>query len=524
MNDFDEAKAEPFDLLVIGGGCVGTAVAMFAARAGLRTALCERHDFGSGTTGASTELIHGGLQYLFRLKLRIVRQSNEYARRIHASARHLTRPVPIIVPCYKDGSFSFFALRLIMRMYESYNRRYKHAPPAARLTPEQIVAEIPGIRRDHLLGGVKYYEWWIDSTRLCVANALWAAEHGAQVRNHAEVVDLKPRDGGGFVVTVDDRRTGRRLTRQARIVVNATGPWTDRLCKLAGASDRTRIRPTRGAHIFLPKIADVGLMVPFVDGRFGVVVPRYETSMVGTTDDDYYGDLDQMQTTPDEVGYLLQGVQRVLPGVRREDVIDTKAGVRPTIFQFGKNEDKVSRDHRVEDHPTRPGLISVYGGKLATHTRMAEDVLKYVGAMLGRGRIEVPSDYRLPGAPDEALDDFVARTVPEMVKEFEITASEVAVLARRHGTKLREVLERIGENRALREDVCADDGKTLCEPVLAAEVVQAADCQWALTDGDVARRTGCSVGVRRPPKWPARVTALLAQTSAAGSCQRGATT
>lgn len=515
MASFEHECRETFDLVVIGGGCVGTAVAMFAAQAGARTALVERDDFGSGTTGASTELIHGGLQYLFRLRLAIVRQSNEYARRIYQSASHLCRPVPIIVPCYRGGPVPWRALRVFMALYERYNRRYKQAPPAEKLTASDIVRHLPGIDQRGLIGGVKYYEWWIDAPRLCLSNALWAAEQGATIRNHANVVGIDRSDGGPFRIAVDDRRSGRRVELKSRALVNATGPWTDRLCQLAGSTDAPRIRPTRGAHLLVPRVADVGLLLHFVDGRFGIIVPRGHLSLIGTTDDDYYGDLDRLTISEDEVGYLFQGAQRFLPELRREDVVDTKVGIRPTIFQYGKNEDKLSRDHRIERNGTKaPGMISVYGGKLATHTLMAEDVLAAVGKALDR-TFPCPADYRLPGAPRRDVDRYLedlAGTRSEAAPAIDASAREA--LVRRYGTRHDRVLELIAKRPELAENLCRcqRDGQP-AQHVLAAEVVLAARDEWAISREDITRRTGLGLGTCKRHGCLDRVEPWLAEVS-----------
>jgi len=528
MRRSDSIPTEPFDLLVIGGGCVGTAVAMFASRAGYKTALIEKDDFGAGTTGASTELIHGGLQYLFRLKLRIVRQSNEYARRVYRSASHLCRPVPIVVPCYEKGAYSFRSLRLLMRVYESFNRRYKHAPPSRRLTADEIVAAVPGIRREGLVGGVEYYEWWIDATRLCLANAQTAAAGGAWVRNHAEVVAFEPRRDVGMRVVFQDSITAQRSEIDARVVVSAAGPWTDRIAALAGLSGGKRIRPTRGAHIFLPKLADVGLMIPFIDGRFGVMLPRHEATMVGTSDDDYYGKLEDKQATADEVGYLLEGLQQLLPQVRREDVLSTKAGVRPTIYQFGKNEDKVSRGHRIERNAEANRLICVYGGKLATHTLMAEDVLDQVAEALGRPSPERSSDYRLYGAPPDNVEEFIDRAIVEIADRSGLPPETCEVLARRYGTAYRDLLEVIAEDESRLENLSAAGSLADSDPVLAGEVRYAAEAEWARTPEDVARRTGLGIAGRGGTDWRRRVVEILAdvesrddRSSRAGHFTRG---
>ncbi len=513
----DHELEEPFDLLVIGGGCVGTSVAMFAARAGMKTALVEADDFGSKTTASSSELIHGGLQYLFRFRLGIVRQSNEYARRIYHSATHLCHPLPIVVPCYRGGPVPLFALRLFMRLYERYNRRLRQAPPMRKLSANDIIELVPGIRRDGLLGGVEYYEWQVDAPRLCLATARSAAEHGAWVRNHARVTAIDRQTDGNLRVAIDDPRHRHGRTLSARLVVNATGPWTDELCRLAGIDNSQRIRPTRGAHVFVPKIADVGLLEHLVDGRFGIILPRGHLSMIGTTDDDYYGDLDNMQATDDEIAYLLQGVKHLLPEFSTDQVIDSKVGVRPTIFQYGKTEDKVSRDHRVDEHDASqlPNFISVYGGKLATHTLMAEDVLAIVAKRLDMPFV-APTNYRLPGTPQgdpQALFS-EARSAAE---QYALDPDAMETLARRYGTNYAAVARLTVDEPALKENICRcmAEGKA-AHVVLAAEVAYALRHEWALNAADVARRTGMHVGSCRGNGCLERLDELVSELGTSG--------
>jgi len=493
--DHDDPR-EPFDLLVIGGGCVGTSVAMFAACGGMKTALVEADDFGAKTTAASSELIHGGLQYLFRLRLGIVRQSNEYARRIYRSATHLCHPLPIVVPCYRRGPIPLTALRLFMRLYERYNRRLRHAPAMRNLTADDIIRRVPGIRRDGLLGGVEYYEWQINAPRLCLATAQSAAIHGAWVRNHARVTDIKCLNDGNFRVVVDDLRHGQPRTLTARSVVNATGPWTDALCRMAGINDSRRIRPTRGAHVFVPKIADVGLLEHLIDGRFAIIVPRGHLSMIGTTDDDYYGDLDDLQATDDEIAYLLQGVKHLLPAFSTDEVIDTKVGVRPTIFQYGKTEDKVSRDHRVEEHDDAQlsNFVSVYGGKLATHTLMAEDTLSIVAKKLDMPFAALTTGYRLFGTP-EGDPESLFSTARSEAEKYALNSDAMETLARRYGTHYANVARMTVDDPTLKENICQCQAHgQVANYVLAAEVRYALRYEWAMNSADVARRTGMHVG------------------------------
>ncbi len=498
MKTMDRVESHEFDVVVIGGGCVGTAIAMLAAHLGLSVALVEKDDFGSKTSGASSEMIHGGLQYLAKMQFSIVRKSNQYAGRIVKSARHLVEPIPIIFPYYQGGTVSSRALRMLLRTYERYNSRYKHAPPGKPLSREEIVERIPGIRQEGLGGGTVYYEWGIDAPRMCLANAMWAAENGAFIRNHATVVGVeRDEDDRVAVVVVDDERTGESLRLRGRAIVNATGPWTDKLCAMIGAGGGPHIRPTKGVHLILPKVCDTGLVLQFIDDRFGVMIPRGDYTLIGTTDDDYYGPLDHAYVTHDEFGYLLQGTQQFVPTVSRDDVIDTKWGVRPTAFAYGQIEDKLSRDHCIVDHAENgaPGLWSIYGGKLATHTWMAEDLLSKLAKVL-EFEYEPQSEYVLPGGPDKPVAEYIADAAASAREKYGVTPEAVAALVKRYGTRYEDVLNLTVDDADLKRNVCrCSRSNGDVRPVLAAEVVYGARYEMALTPDDVGRRTGLNVGL-----------------------------
>jgi glycerol-3-phosphate dehydrogenase len=296
---------------------------------------------------------------------------------------------------------------------------------------------------------------------------------------------------------VDDKRSGERALIRGRAVVNATGPWADRLCDLAGAGGGPHIRPTKGAHLILPRFGDTGLVLHFIDDRFGFIISRGPYSLIGTTDDDYYGLLDHGLVTRDEIGYLLQGAQRFLPGLTKEDVVDTKWGVRPTAFAYGQTEDKLNRDHRIVDHEESgaPGYWSIYGGKLATHTWMAEDLLHQLAKKWARD-FKPADGYRLPGGPDKPVEEYIAEAAPSAAAKYGVEVEDVGALIRRYGTRYEQVLDLTVEDPGLRRNLCRcmRDARPV-RRVLAAEVVHAVQTEIALTLADIGRRTGLDTGL-----------------------------
>src|SRR5690606_28860667 len=278
-------------------------------------------------------------------------------------------------------------------------------------------------------------EWGVDAARLTAANALDAAERGARVRTHVEVVALV-RDASGRVcgARVRDRLTGDTWRIDADLVMNATGPWAPRVARLADVE--VKLRPAKGIHlVFERRVSQLAIYARGIDGRDMFTCPHEQNSMAGTTDDDFYGDLDRIDVTEDEVEYVLQAMERSIPGIRAHRVIHTIQGVRPTLYGFGQNEDELSRDYAVLDHAAygAPGFFSIVGGKLAAYRLMAEDATDRLCAALGVRAPCRTATTLLPGG-DGTLD------VRAVAARFRTSQPAVLRLAFRHGTRARDLL------------------------------------------------------------------------------------
>jgi len=385
---FDRAEAldrlarEHFDVLVIGGGITGAGVALDAASRGLRTAVVERDDFGSGTSSRSSRLVHGGLRYLSQGDYRLVAQALAERRRLLANAPHLVRPLPFLVPSYGSRA-GVRAISSALWMYDvagGFRIGHLHR----RLSPADALARAPSLRSDGLAGAHLYYDAQTDDARLTLAVARTAVlDHGAVAANHVRVTKVEP---GGAELEAD----GQRLEVDASIVVSATGVWAD---EVSGGTAEPTIRPAKGVHITLPAElvrTDVALVlrVP-ADGRSGFVVPWTGTGRVyvGTTDTDYDGPLDAPACTAADVDYLLEAVNAGLTtDLAPADIVGSWAGLRPLVAggATGRRSTDLSRRHRVTRSPE--GLITISGGKLTTYRAMAEDTVDEVEAALGRRR------------------------------------------------------------------------------------------------------------------------------------------
>ncbi|HEX4336515.1 MAG TPA: glycerol-3-phosphate dehydrogenase/oxidase [Polyangiaceae bacterium] len=490
------------DVVVIGGGVNGTGVARDAALRGLRVALFERNDLAFGASGNSSGMIHGGPRYL-TYDPDVTYTSCLDSGHIQSIAPHLLFRIPFLMPVRKrlGSKVELFALDAFFDLYDRY-QPLKHGKQHVLLDEDDVRRLEPGIVGE-LEGGVSFDEWGIDGARLCVASAVDAQEHGAEIRTHCTVTELLRGAGGAIAgVRFRDRLTGETGTRNAPVVVNATGAWAPLTTALGAVSSRAaRLRPGKGIHVYFDRrLSNYAIVCSAIDGRQVFLEPWQNMSVIGTTDDDYYGDLDDCIATTDEVRYLVQAVERIFPSVRGARAIGTWAGVRPTLFEWGPNEDALSRDHRVVDHAAdgMSGLYSMVGGKLASYRLFAEEATDVVASRLGRSSKSTTHTTPLPGG-DKELDPLL------FAKAHHLEPMAAARLLYRHGTRAQRIMERVKKTPAEGATICP------CEPVLEAEVRYAVDCEWAKSVDDVARRTRLGLGACGGMRCAARCGAIVAE-------------
>ncbi len=494
------------DVVVVGGGVNGVGVARDFALRGLRVVLFERNDLAFGASGNSSGMIHGGVRYLSQAP-HVTESSCRDSGYIQRIAPHLLFRLPFLMPI-RNGAMGRIALELIdayFRAYDDY-QPLKRGEPHCRLDATDVARLEPGLAGT-LLGGITFDEWGIDGARLCVLNALDAIENGARVHVHTTVETIARAPGGDgpvrYVVEARDRSTGERVCVGARVVVNATGAWSPVTASLGALPQaRVRVRPGKGVHIVLDRrLSNYGILSEAIDGRQMFLMPWQNVSVIGTTDDDYYGDLDDVHATSEEVRYLVQGVARIFPSVREARAIGTYAGVRPTLYEYGRNEDALSRDHRVVDHAAdgAPGVYSMIGGKLASYRMFAQELCDRVAT--ADFEVTVPCathTRRLPGG--EGIPDATALAV-----EHGLTPVAARRLVYRHGGRARRILERVARTPTERDVTCP------CEPVLEAEVRHVIREEMARTVYDVARRTRLGLGACGGMRCAARCGQIVAQ-------------
>ena len=429
MSRLDSLATETFDLAIIGGGIIGCGIARDAALRGLKVALFERADFGSGTTSASTRIVHGGLRYLEMLDFRLVRMDLRERETLLGIAPHLVRPLEFLIPFHVGGPASPLKLRVGLALYDALSFD-KTLPSRRWLPPAEARAADRALQGLQLRGAAAYHDARVDSPeRLALENLLDAEAHGARVFNYCEAVDADARSGR---VTVRDGLDGGEAQASARVLVNATGAWFERTsAALVGRSPR-RIRTTKGIHIVVPSRTDRALVLySRVDGRLLFAIPRGGLTWIGTTDTDYDGDPGDARATRADVNYLIDSVADTFPRLSMDEVLYTTAGVRALVQQEGA-ESSVSRMHKIVDgEPVAPeGMISVLGGKITGYRAIAEDTIDVVCRRLSCSARSTTASRPLPGGSG-ANGPHADHTLPHLYDLFGSRAAGVMDLAKR---------------------------------------------------------------------------------------------
>lgn len=463
------------DVCVIGGGVTGAGIARDLSLRGLSVLLLEKGDWGGGTSGASSWMIHGGPRYL-EFDWDTTRLSCLDAGHIVSIARNLVYRLVFIVPVGPDDRHGIEQWETAMEVYDRF-QPLKKAHPHRRLTAQEAREVEPGLSSD-IVGAVTFEEWGVDPHRLVYANVADAVAHGARALNHTRVTDLI-RDGGTVIGVRYQGPDGSITEARARVVVNAAGPWSPEVGAMAGAS--VRLRPAKGIHIVYPhRISNFSITAESIDGRELLMVSHAGITLVGTTDDDFYGDLDSVDVLDEEVDYLLQAVERVFPSIRKFRPVRTTAGVRPTLFEWRPYEDSLSRRYEIVDHRKDgvDGFVTIAGGKLSMYRLMAEETSDVVCRKLGHQATSTTATKPLPGNESD-LDP-----PDELARQHNITALSVLKLQSRHGSNAAKVLDAGRTSRI----VCR------CEPITEAELVHAARHEQVRTLADAFRRVALAGG------------------------------
>ncbi|MEB2361988.1 MAG: glycerol-3-phosphate dehydrogenase/oxidase [Bryobacteraceae bacterium] len=427
MSRFSELHFSTFDVVVIGGGIVGAGIARDATLRGLKVALLEKNDFGSGTTAGSTRLVHGGLRYLEMLDFRLVRMDLREREILLRIAPHLVRPLRFVLPFYEKRLAFRIKLRAGMMLYDALS--FDRSLPGHRYTTKaETLRDEPSLSARGLQGAVTYSDAQVASPeRLCLENILDARENGCIALNYAEVTGALRERGRVCGVRARDVLTGETMEVSGRVVINASGPWLDAVTQSLQPAGRRRIRMTKGIHIACPPVSEQAYVLTSpLDGRLFFVIPWLGYSWIGTTDTDFIGDPASARATAEDVAYLVESASAFFPQLRDTRIFWTNAGVRALVMRKGRPSG-ISRLHRIVDETPNgsPGLISVLGGKITGYRAIAEEATDAACALLSRHRKSVTAALSLPGARGDAPSG----ALPHLQTIYGSRTAEVTALA-----------------------------------------------------------------------------------------------
>ncbi len=364
---------EPLDVLIIGGGIVGSGVARDAAMRGLGVGLVEQHDFAFGTSGRSSRLLHGGMRYLAQGRLGLVRQASMEKRILHRIAPHLAEPLAFLFPTYRSTDWPLWQLRIGVKIYDLLCGG-KNFGKSVSLSRDETLRRTPTLNAEQLTGAVQYFDALTNDARLVLDTIRSAANAGAIVLNYFKFTDAH-RESGLWRCEVEDRLTGQNHSLRTRAVVNATGPWADGL-----PHSHVKLRLTKGIHLVIDhsRLPVPSAVVMTTGKRILFVIPWGERVILGTTDTDYGGSLESVGADRNDIDYVLRVVNEFFPTARisMEDVISTWAGLRPLLANPNGTPSDISRSHEI--HNPEPGWWDVAGGKLTTYRLMAEQTVDQI--------------------------------------------------------------------------------------------------------------------------------------------------
>ena len=483
-------KTKELDILVVGGGIVGTGSALDAATRGLRVGMVEARDWASGTSSRSSKLVHGGIRYLEQLDFRLVREALiERGLLLQRIAPHLVKPVRFLYPLTKPVFERVYigAGMLLYDLFSYSGGRPPGVPHHRHLTKRQMLRAMPSLANDAFVGGLTYYDAQVDDARYVANLARTASFYGAHVASRVRVEGFIKVGERVVGVNAHDLETGEKFEIRARQVVNATGVWTDDTQAMVGARGQFKVRASKGVHLVVPRDrihSKLGLLLR-TEKSVLFVIPWGRHWLIGTTDTDWNLDKAHPAATAADIDYLLEHVNKVLAvPLTRDDVEGVFAGLRPLLAGESDQTSKLSREHIVAH--TVPGLVVVAGGKWTTYRIMAKDAIdEAVAALDGKISKSITEDIALLGAEGYAA---AWNKRGKIARAFGVHKVRIEHLLNRYGVMTDELLDLIKDRPELQEPLPGADD------YIAAEVVYAATHEGALHLDDVlARRTRISI-------------------------------
>jgi glycerol-3-phosphate dehydrogenase len=499
-----------YDVVIIGAGINGAGIARDASMRGLKVLLIDKGDVASGTSSWSTRLIHGGLRYLEHFEFGLVRESLRERETLLRIAPHLVRPLQLVVPIYKNRSRGRVAIRAGLIAYDLLSLG-KSLPTHRMFSRAKTLEYLPGLKRDGLVGGALFYDCQVEfAERLVLENVLAARAEGAELLTYAQATKI---DANGVEFIHKDSHKPEFV--RAQVIINASGPWIDRVLSVTGVRAHRFIGGTRGSHIVVRSIRGAPRNAVYVeaesDGRPFFVIPWHNNYLIGTTDVRFENDPDEAQAESWEVDYLIKETNNIFPDakLRRDDICYVYSGVRPLAFTNDADEQSITRRHFIREHQDLPSLLSIVGGKLTTYRSLSQECVDLVFKKIGKNSPPCRThEVRLPGAAPKSVGE----------AEEEIIQSWPSVIRNRlssiYGTRINE-LAKLCLTRPELSKPFSKNGEAV-----AAEVIYSFESEFASSLSDcLLRRTmiglNCDLGAT-----DADAAARIAQTAFGWSEQR----
>jgi len=493
----EEESKEKFDLIIVGGGITGAAVAYIAATRGLSVALFEKKDYGGATSAATSKLIHGGLRYLANGELKLVRESLRERRILGNIAPNFVYSLPFLMPMYRRWKGNIWKMLVGMYLYDvlSYDKkdtwdRSKRLQNHKLVSFRKTIRLEPNLKMEDLRNAFYFFDYQsIFPERLTLAFVKSAAEYGARVSNYTPVE--------GFVFGADNRITGVKVrdtftgaTREVHgeLIINCGGTWADKILNMAAgkASQAHKVKRSEGIHIITKKIAGNHVVsLQKKDGGHMMIMPWRDHSLIGTTDKEFHGDPDEYRVSMESIDEVIDNVnENYGRKISRADIIHAYGGLRPLVDDQTRGTYETSRKYEVYDNATDgiEGMITVEGGKYTTSRSLAREVLNLISAKLNRTLSDSVSDnLYLSGCEIRDMRQFMIR---QHLNYRDFSRNTVEYISRNYGTESKVVFQVARDDNRFAE-VISHDGEIL------AEVVYAIRYESAKTLSDIMlRRTG----------------------------------
>ena len=438
-----------YDLFIIGGGINGCGIARDAAGRGLKTYLVEQNDLASGTSSASTKLIHGGLRYLEHYEFRLVREALKEREVLMQSAPHIIWPLRFVLP-YHKGLRPWPILRLGLFLYDNIGGR-KMLPGTRSVNFQKDVTGKP--LKKQFVHGYEYSDCWVDDSRLVVLNARDAVAKGAVIKTRTKCIEAKRVENLWQIVTQDE--LGKMQTIKARLLINAGGPWVSQILgQVLSYNDPDKIRMVKGSHIVVRKLYNHDRCYIFQngDGRICFTIP-YETdyTLIGTTDEDHKGDPGKPEISSSEINYMINAVSEYFKTpVTKEDIIWTYSGIRPLYDDGASKAQEATRDYvlKLETQNTTAPALSIFGGKITTYRKLAEAALEKISTFFPQMGKPWTQNSPLPGGEFDLKNS--TKILQKLEKKYPfIDPSNLARMFRAYGTDINKIFANVQSKKDL---------------------------------------------------------------------------